>query len=228
MGLLLYNAKTTGPVTVGALRFDAHADWLQLGTVPADKNNFSVCCWVKIVVDRDSYSCAWAFEDTGGGNYIELVTDFDGTSMAVFDNGGADLVKSMTTGVWYFVGVKVGASGALTTYWGEEGAGSLTKQTGTVVSAGSFNLFWIGSTYYSEFFSGDLAQFRVWDAQLSDAEFNDEFKSSLLVRTSDVVGWWKLDSNSTRTTDASGNGNTLTESGSGAWTEVTGPTIGNP
>lgn len=216
------------PTTVGALRFDAHNDYLQMSTVPSSSVNFSVCGWVKIVTDRNDYSCVWAFEDTVGGNFVELVTDFDGTSMAIFDNGGADAVVSMTPGTWYFFGVKVGASGALTTYWGLEGAGSLTKQTGTVVSSGSFNKFWFGSTSFSEFLSGDLAQFRAWNAQLSDAEFDAEFKSATLVRTSNAVGWWQFANNATRATDASGNGNTLTDSGSGAWSEVTGPTIGNP
>ncbi len=216
------------PTTVGALRFDAHTDYLKLSTVPSSGGDFSVCCWAKLVVDRNDYSCVWAFEDTIGGNYIELVTDFNGETMAVFDNGGADAVTTMAAGTWYFFGAKVGAAGALTTYWGVEGAGSLTKQTGTVVSGGTFNQFWIGSTAYSEFLSGDIAQFRAWNAQLSDAEFDAEFKSPTLVRTSNVCGWWKLEANATRTTDASGNGNTLTESGSGSWTEVTGPTIGNP
>lgn len=225
MGLLLYNAKTTGPVTVGALRFDAHADYLRPSTIPASGGLWSVCCWAKIVTDRNDYSCPVALEATGTGDFIELITDFDGTSMSVYDSSGADALISMTVGVWYFLALTVNGS-SFSAYYAVEGDSAISRLDGTLSSTASFDRMWFGSTAYSEYWNGDLCQFRVWDDALTESEISAEFISHTLVRTSNNIGWWKLEANATRTSDSSGNGNTLTESGSGAWTEVTGPAIG--
>lgn len=216
------------PTQVGSLGFSGDGNHLRPGTVFGSSTNWSACLWAYIAVDRNNYSAPFAFDRAGHAtNYQELITNPDGTTMAVYHTGGNFDVGAMAVGTWYFLGMKVGAAGACSAYIGTEGTGALTKVTGTVSTSGTWDQITIGATNFhaTEWWNGRICQVRAWNAQLSDAEFYQEKIRATLQRTSDVLGWWELASNATRTQDSFGS-NTLTESGYGSWTEDTGPTIG--
>lgn len=221
----------TSPTTVGAVRFGATAggERLRPGTVFTSSQSWSACMWAKLVTDRNDYSGIFAFEHGGHSDaYQELITNSNGTTMAVYHPSSSFDVLAMTTGVWYFFGIKVGASGACSAYYGTEGTGALTKVTGTVDYTGTFDQITIGATNFSsvEYWNGDMAQVRAWNAELSDAEFYTEKINYQLQRTSNILGDWKLDAAGTVTVDSSGLSNTLGVSGFGSFSTQTGPTIG--
>lgn len=228
---ILGQRTTSTPTTVGAVGFGATAggERLRPGTVFTSKTNWSACGWVKITTDRNDYSGVFAFEHGGHSDYYaEAITDSNGTTLVVYDNAAIQATfGSLTVNTWYFWGMKVGASGALTAYLGTEGLGSLTKVTGTVDTGGTFDQTTIAATNFAstEYLIGNMAQVRAWNDLLSDAEFYNEKISATLVKTTNVLGWWELTSSANRLVDSYGS-NTLGESGFGSFTTETGPTIG--
>ena len=78
---------------------------VNLGTV----TQFSITCWMKISVDRNTFSTAWCLDNGTTSDCYLLQADSTGTALFTFSgvtpqtlNGG-----DLTVGDWYFVGVSV-------------------------------------------------------------------------------------------------------------------------
>lgn len=168
-----------------ALRMDGPQDVMKLD--PAVSNGvlypITLTCWAYISVDRNNYSTIFAVEDGAGHSvkYNELITDTDGTTLSVYDDVTGDIanVVSMATGTWYAIAFKI-TNGAWKSYHGTEGFTALTTQTGALTNIAFNDLTGIGSTTFTatETWNGRFAMYRVWNADLTDAEIAAELRSS--------------------------------------------------
>ena len=179
-------AGTLAPTN--ALRIDGQADALKLATISGA--TFTMLAWVRLEVDRNTYSCVLSYESVGVGQYNQLATDTDGTSLVLFDYLGLSLaVGTLAPNTWHKVGFSV--SGTTARAWfGTQGTPGVTAVTGTIASVASPDYQGIGSSAFNEWFNGRLSGARVWNAALSDAEVAAEFTSATAVRTSNLLGAW--------------------------------------
>lgn len=178
-----------------AFRISGEQDALMLATVP-NTNSITFVGWARIVTDRNTYSSIFSIE-TGPGHsteWNELITETDGTTLSVYDHvtGNVGTVGVMTVGVWYRVAIVFGPGTAWKSYFGTEGSAPLTTQTGTKATISAVDYAGVGGTQFTstEWFNGRLAHFRVWNAVLTDAEIEREFRSDVPIRTSDLLGAW--------------------------------------
>ncbi|MBX6386798.1 MAG: hypothetical protein IRZ07_28110, partial [Microbispora sp.] len=193
---------------------------LALGTI----TQFSITCWVRLVVDRDSYSTPWSV-DNGTSDCWVVQTALDGTTLVVLDDGGTSRGSAVTlsTGVWYFVAVAINGSNGTFMVQAETAA----TPTVSTWSNGSANVnaatLRIGdSPWGGDWWNGNLAAFKLWTgAALSQAELLNEAFTYRPQRTANLKAWYPFVR--AETTDYSGQGQTLT-GGSGATTED-GPPI---
>ena len=171
-----------------ALRIDGQADALKLSTISGA--TFTMIAWVRLVVDRNTFSCVLSYESNAVGQYNQLATDADGTSLVLFDYLGLTLaVGTLVPDTWHKVGFSV--SGTTVRAWfGTQGTPGVTAVTGTVATVASPDYQGIGSSLFNEWFNGRMSGARVWNAALSDAEVATEFTSASAVRTSNLLGDW--------------------------------------
>ena len=131
---------------------------------------------------------------------------------------GTDSVFTVSDGEWVYVAV--GSTG--TTLWGyawrdtvSEDRTDLGQSTPGGSTATPSGYFAGGNSSLSPYLSGALGEYvhlRYWNASLNTTELNAERKSATAVRTTGLVGDHPLASK-TDTSDASGNGYTLTFAG---------------
>jgi hypothetical protein len=217
-------------ITTTAVQSNDQQDYAQ---VPASgfftsPSSWSVCGWVKIAVDRNTYSGVFTVESSPSTEWNEIITDVDGTTLVFFDHvtGLVLTFGVMTVGSWYFFGATVSGT-ALSAYFAAEGAASLTKTTGTITTCTTIGQQNILSSGFpsAEFLSGNMALVRTWNGVNSDAEMNLELHSAVPVKTTGLVGDWRLASAATITADSSGNGNTLLVNAGRTHVDVAGPNI---
>lgn len=200
----------------------------------------SICAFVSRVVD------------TGGRQYLlwastsDASTGFgeDNKAHSIFLENGEDVIGScdwdsyvtsvlgtITDSSWFFVGMKL---------WNDSGTrrgrfcygpvgGALTFETilqgfnfdnvKIQVGAGSGNTGNAGC---------DLEYVRIWEAALSDADFEAEFESPTIVETTDVYSWFAYAADPDATTaveDESGNSNDMTAQGAALSVNTNAPTL---
>lgn len=202
-----------------AIRFDSAADGL---SAPAfSTSRYTLASWCYISVDRNTFQTIGEVSIAAGTNFHQLQTLVDGTTFAFNDHTAAQIVTDGTTqavGAWWFNAIIAGAA-ATTIYQMKEGAGSVTKVTSATLSE-SFtpDSILIANDIFSEFLNGRLRGFKMWTAELSDAEIALEAAQFAPVRTSGLWAYYKLKDVATMLLDSSGNGRTLTNPGSaGSW-----------
>ncbi len=230
---------SSGGYTSTALRFDSANDSLQSTAPPSDR--YSMACWVYIAVDLNSYSPAVAVSENtnsfANNTYQLLGPTADGVTVEYYDdvvypNGPANPV-SQATGEWWFNGLIVDATG-VTVYQRKAGDPTLTKTRQTTAAPVSITpgYLHVGGLYWpasgdtpTRRLNGRMRGLKIWDAvALTDAEMFEETKQFAPVRKDDLHAYYKLEDDSTKLTDSSGNGRTLTNpSGAGAWATEAGP-----
>ncbi len=209
-----------------AVRFDTLADTVRLSTLPGASQPLTFAGWFRPVVDLNNYSSIFALENAAATQYNELITEVDGTTLALYDHvaGSRATVGVMTVGTWYRIAV-VFTSGAFAAYIGTEGSATLTKVTGTLSNVGTPGFVWIGNTSANERSNGRFARARVWTAALSDAELEAEFHSESAVRTSNLLGEWFPRTVTASTATTAVTGANLTSQGAASYTIEAGPLI---
>jgi len=215
---------TTSPNN--AVRFDTLADTVRLSTLPGASQPLTIAGWFRPVVDRNNYTSIFALENATATQYNELITEADGTTLALYDHavGSRGTVGTLTVGTWYRLAV-VFTSGAWAAYIGTEGSATLTKVTGVMTNVGTPGFVWIGNTSANERANGRFARARVWTAALSDAELEAEFHSESAVRTSNLLGEWFPRTVTAATATTAVTGANLTSQGAASYTIEAGPLI---
>jgi hypothetical protein len=194
-GSQLFAATVLQNAPNNAFRISGEQDALMLATQP-NTNSVTFVGWARIVTDRNTFSSIFSIE-TGPGHsteWNELITETDGTTLSVYDHvtGNVGTVGVMTVGVWYRVAIVFGPGTAWKSYFGTEGSAPLTTQTGTKATISAVDYTGVGGTQFTstEWFNGRLAHFRVWNAVLTDAEIEREFRSDTPIRTANLLGAW--------------------------------------
>jgi hypothetical protein len=203
-----------------AVRFDANGDYLRrtTGTIAASGANLSGCCWFKRKGDTNAFTTiCYVHVITGSELEIFIELDTSGDVLHFYEDPPIESdIPGLTVSndIWYFVAWSR-SNTSRTLYYGTEAGGTLTKGTNadsrTVTQ--TVGEIYIGNDIYSEFLNGEVAYVRLWDAVLSDADMDAEWRSTTPVRSSNLRGDWRLASAATATTDSGPNGLTLTVGG---------------
>src|SRR5262245_9209141 len=104
-----------------AVRFDADGeDYNQATTF--DNGVCSVCGWVRIDVDRNTFSTFFDFSNSGV-NAVGIQTDTDGVTWQIYSstNGTSNLFAA-TVGTWYFIAIAKGINAGETQAWWADAA----------------------------------------------------------------------------------------------------------
>ena len=194
MAFSLPGWKLYAPATNNAFRISGEQDVVQLSTKP-NVSGITMACWARITTDRNDYSAIFTIE-TGAGHsteYNELITESDGTTLSVYDHvtGNIGTVGVMTVGTWYKVAI-VFKAGSYDAYIGTEGVTALTKTSNTMANITTNDYTGVGASQFSstEWFNGRLANLRVWNAELTQAQLESEFQSTIPIITSNLLGHW--------------------------------------
>ncbi len=196
---------------------------------PASPSSWTFATWLRIAVDRNTYSAFFTIEQPVGHPFQsnELVTLPDGTTLVFFDPSGASAtLGQLTVGTWYFAAISVGPGGALSTWLAPEG-GNLNKVTGHAFVIDHIEISYVGSSNFTavEYLNGSMALARLWNGVLSDAEILAEFHSATPRRTAGLIGDWRLTDAASAGVDSSGLGHNLGVNFGATHTTVTGPKV---
>jgi hypothetical protein len=190
-----------------AVRFSASSQEYTRTESLGSTSQWSVCCWVKISVDRNTFQTAWSL-DNGTSAFYVLETLNDGTTMTIADGVTTFQTRAFTVGRWYFVGVSVnGANGTWVTRAADDSSFTVqTWSTGTTQNIATMRLG--ASPFSGEWLNGCLAAFKFWTGvTLTSDQLQAEAWSYLPQRTANLRSFHPLTPASV--TDFSGNGLTL-------------------
>lgn len=180
-------------VTGQALRIDRIANALELVVLP-NPVGVTFTGWARLRVDRNDYSPLFSLETPAGHSleWTELITDSDGTTLKVFDHVvGAVTVGTMVRDQWFRVAMVV-KSGSVDAYFGAEGRAALALASGSIVNVVDVQKSGIGATTAAatEWWNGNVSLYRVWNAELTQAEIERELQSPTPLRTTGLLGSW--------------------------------------
>lgn len=181
-----------------------------LGTV----TQIAVTCWMKIVVDRNTYSTVWNIDNSSQSSSIRgFQTNTTGTTMELYYHNGplsGGTTASLSVDTWYFFAININGNNA-NWRWRADGSGTVNAASFSGAS-GTYtaNRLRLGdSAWTGEWLNGSLAAVKIWTGNLSDAEMDAESPYYSPVKTTGLVAYYPFDTGPS-TTDASGNGYTLT------------------
>lgn len=205
-----------------SIRFDSSNDRLHYSAV-APPSTFTITCWVYLSVDTNSFSCWLRLWDSGASTVATWATDSNGTSGPNYytASGSINNATGLVVGEWRKVAItRTGTSGQVLV---ATPSGSTEVDSGTVSGATPAGLT-IGNRHSadgSEPWNGRVAQVRIWDNVLTQAQIEAEWASSTPVVTSGLWENWPL----ATATDLTGtvNSRVLTVHGGGALTTEDGP-----
>lgn len=206
----------------GAINVNGTSDTMRF-THPASPNAITASMWFRIGTDLNYYSGLWSIE-ASSSTYLQFGLALNGTTLICNDLSQERTIQACSVGTWYFASFSIDSSGNVKMFVGTEG-GTLTKYTTTLTNyTAPINEARIGGTSYGEYIDGRIANYKQWDAVLSDAEVHAEFYSDAPVRTSNLVGWYPLENTTNKLEDYNGS-NDLTNPGSGSFSFGAGPDI---
>jgi hypothetical protein len=197
-----------------AVRFNSSLDYYRTTLGLGAQTVYSFCCWVKISSDRNTWVTALDLHAGSSSDSATFETMSNGTSWEFLtDNGGDLTVVAAAVGDWHFLAASVNGT-SVNTYTKPLG-GSISNpasatQDGLEVGAEEF---WIGEwPDGGQWLNGCVTGVRLWlGAALSQAEFDLESAQLMPVRTANLTAAYPLQE--AETTDHSGNGHTLSSSG---------------
>jgi hypothetical protein len=200
-----------------AVRFDSASDYYRATLNAGTQTTYTFCCWVKISVDRNTYVTALNLHSGASSNSATFETSSNGTTWeCLFDNGNDQTVVAATVGTWHFLALTVSGT-TIRTYHKPLGA-SITQATTATVSASAVSAaqFWLGEwPDTGQWLNGCLTGVKLWlGTALTQAELDAESAQLMPVRTANLAAAYPLQV--AETTDYSGNGRTLTTTGSPA------------
>jgi Concanavalin A-like lectin/glucanases superfamily len=205
-----------------AVRFDASSDRYVATINGGTQTVYSFCCWVKISVNRATWTTAINLNSGAANNSATFESNSNGNTWeCLFDNGNDQGMVTATVGDWYFLAASINGT-TVNTYVKPLGGSISNSSTATIAASGvTASQFWLGEwPDLGQWLNGCLAGVKLWlGAALTQTELDTEAGQLMPVRTANLKCAYPLETAST--TDASGNGFTLTASGTP--TTETGP-----
>lgn len=195
----------------GAVRFSASTmKYSRSATGLNMTTDITICCWVKIVVDRNAYSIPVGMHSSGSA-YIQFGFNATGTTFVVgASTGGMASSLNLAVGTWEFLALTFNVSANDVMWWGT--APSLSSFSGSIAGFNDANTFYLSDDGFGDWFNGSVAAVKVWTAALTQTELEAEMLKYAPQRTSNLWAAYTFQ-NGPQTTDDSGNGRTLTQTG---------------
>ncbi|MHC4888173.1 MAG: LamG domain-containing protein [Planctomycetota bacterium] len=180
----IYGAQwTTGQVN-GALQFDGHDDYVEVG----DKLNdvdlpFSIIAWVKI--NQNGEYCVFASDDAQSGNYhgfwLRIPKKFNEYSLNVNYGDGSSAVSSgrrsknshvpIQSNTWTFIGAVVRGATNMDLYInGQDVGGAYSGSGGAMVHNANRAVIGVFSRYGPDYFNGRIDEVAVYNRALTAEE----------------------------------------------------------
>lgn len=185
--------------------------------------------WVKLSADRNTYSCVFSFEN--GAQFIELITDPTGTTLALFDHvsGQVATFGTLTVGTAYKVGLWIG-SGTYKVWLGVEGTPGVTEYTGTCTTLSALAYQGIGTTSGdpdNEWLNGVFSRVRAGNGSITEAEVEAEFASESPLYSGIIGSWFPRTMTAATALSAQTGANLVDGAGSGtaAYTVEAAPVV---
>lgn len=216
---IIASAKVAAAAGNQAVRFNATGQKLSRVATGLSQP-FTFCCWVNIRTDRNVFGCAMGADN--GTTYADLGVNATGTTNIVFTSGGDAAGVDQGAGVWWFIAY-VSSTGASKHYYGNAAASTLSVINAATVTLAGTETFALGTNGFNDWINGSVAAVKVWTAALTQVELEAEKPKYAAQRAS---GLWAAYSfrNGVQTTDDSGNGRTLTQTGTPI-ADTSGPPI---
>ena len=202
-----------------AVRASGTGNYLKRTETLSTSDAITQCVWAKRKVDTNGYATVSYTHCSGGPLEMWLECDTSGDLLHFYELRNYSEVMcvgpTLTLDTWFFVMITRTASGRAL-YYGTEAGGTLTKVTESSTGrdvTNPINDWWYFDDLYGEGFNGELAYGRIWLRAFSDAEAEAEWQSATPVITSNLVADYRFVDSAGATTDSSGNGRTLTKTG---------------
>lgn len=208
--------------TVGALRFH-DTDGVQDLVAPIPGNaSYTIAFWVRIQAHAGFTKLV---QLANVGATVELQWQFDnGANKGFWGDTGAGLVdhpSAYSHDVWYFVALS--HNGSADFLYTNTEAGTGVKTAATTMTSLVSTAFTMSTTNGGTV--QDYALVRIWSAALTQSELDSESASATTVRTSNLWASYAFATVAGALTDGSGNGRSLTSTGSPVRTPTNGPTF---
>ena len=198
-----------------AIRIDASGDDLRRAS-PPDESAITVSGWSNVVADRglDTYQGLAVLEGTVAATYNGFY--WEGNSEAArMESGaaGANFASRPAVGTWFFWAMTstTAGAGSLIGYWSAATSSTFVTAS-TTGQASTTNRLTLGNDTALSWMSGRFSAIKVWDAVLTQAELEQE-KWSIRPRRWANLHLWAPCRIATELADYSGNGRTLTATG---------------
>jgi hypothetical protein len=198
-----------------AIRFDASGDSLSRTRLAGAK---TVMAWIYIATDRNDYT---AFFGLGDNEIVATTTT--GTTLLHYDGAAERTGTNLVTGTWYHLayasaGDDIG--NGFTVYL--NGVSDITSAGRGGTGTGT-NMY-LGNDAYSEWLNGRIAHVKIWNAQLTQAEIQQEMYKIQPQRFANLWCWMPMiETGSSRDNEWSGSGNSFAENGT--LTDEAGPPV---
>lgn len=209
---------------------DVDALYRAAGNGP-DRTYWAASFWCYFVSDRNDYVQLIGFTNTTSSDYFGMWLNADGSTIEVSSNADYSSPGSITVGAWHHFYI-VNRNGS--------GSGGFRLATGTTYSTATCTGATVGSDLafiinnddadfnVSEFADARFAHVKVWSGVANiptDEQLQVEGSAARPLVGLPVWAWWPLWDVNTMLVDYSGNGRTLTVSGSHTITDVDGPPV---
>lgn len=193
-----------------AVRLDASGDRLNRTTSLPTYNACTIMGWFKISVDRDTET-TFIQLDSASTKFI-VATNSGGLRLQVYNGVSTALGSTPTLNTWFHLAMVVNgtSTGNFLTYY--NGALDITYDA----NSGTSTDLILGNSDdpgVAEWLNGCIAAVKVYDAVLVAAEIAQEMRQYMPFRTASLNSFYPLLSIADDEIDFSGNGRTLTVSG---------------
>jgi len=188
-----------------AIRFNASGESLSRSRLAGAK---TVMAWIYISTDRNDYTAFFGM----GSNEI-VATTGTGTTLLFYDGSIETTGTNLTAGTWYHLAYSSQGDG-INDDWAVylNGATDMSATGRSLASTGT-NMY-LGNDEYGEWLNGRLAHVKIWNAQLTQAEIQQEMYTIRPQRYANLWCWMPMiETGGSRDSEWSGSGNTWTENG---------------
>jgi hypothetical protein len=204
---------------VASVRFDAVGDELVRTTNLPPVTSFTMMGWFKLAASTGGYSTLLGLGPLSGNNaYLALTA---GTSLGVWTGSGYASGPNLTIGTWYHIALTVSGTGPGQVQLYLNGVPTITLDGNAAVSSQRLS---IANDSAHDWTNGSAAAVKIYDAVLTQAEIAAEMAQLAPVRTAGLNSSYDLQNAATAANDSSGNGRSMTVSGT-LTTDSVGPPL---
>lgn len=218
-----------------AFRNDTLGERLFRTTSLPSSTNFSACGWARWDTGFDAghgfnMLCDIANATSSASNWMEIGFRDSGATFALTTHAGNTAFGSNPAlDVWFFWAMSCAGTGStdFKGYWSQANSSTFNTAQRTGYSFTTAQVTLTNDTYTS-WMDGRMAYVKMWDAVLTQAEFEAEKWRGLPARWANLHGFWPLFDSATGLQDFTPGAKTLSSSGTLAWVDQPPASWGAP